>query len=141
MQNFSSGLPSDTKTQVGGLANNVAALLAYFPCIAVIASIVWLVTEPKSNTFLRFHAVQSLLFGAAIAVICIVLAVGLSVVNIIIGQISGVLAGLVGLLGFLVMCGVSLLALGGYVLCMMKAYQGQIWKLPVVGELAEKYSR
>jgi hypothetical protein len=37
MQNFSSGLPSETKTQVGGLANNVAALLAYFPCIAVIA--------------------------------------------------------------------------------------------------------
>ena len=44
MQNFSSGLPSDTKTQVGGLANNVAALLAYFPCVAVLASIVWLAT-------------------------------------------------------------------------------------------------
>jgi uncharacterized membrane protein len=140
MQNFSSGLPSETKTQVGGLANNVAGLLTYFPCIALLASILWLVTEPKSNTFLRFHALQSLIFGAALTVLFVVLAIGSTIIQAILLAVSGTLATIVGLIFTLVFVGLGLATFGGYVLCMMKAYQGQMYKLPVVGELAAKYS-
>jgi uncharacterized membrane protein len=140
MQNFSSGLPSETKTQVGGLANNVAALLAYLPCIALLASILWLVTEPKSNRFLRFHALQSLFFGVALTVVFIILWIVIVIIQFVVASISTGLAAIAGLLFTLLLFGVGIAALGGYILCMMKAYQGQLWKLPVVGALAEKYS-
>jgi uncharacterized membrane protein len=126
---------------VGGLANNLAALLCYVPCTALIASVIWLVTEPKSNFFLRFHALQSLLFGASTAAIFVALMITFSIVGFILGQVSGALALVVWLLSTVLYLGLILGMLVGLVLCMMKAYQGQLWKLPVVGELAEKYAR
>jgi len=145
MQNYSSGLPSETKTQVGGLANNVAALLAYLPCTALIASIAWLVTEPKSNSFLRFHAIQSLIFNVSLAVLFIGFWIVVFILQLILGSIGGsigsiiaMIIGLVSILGFFLL---GIAALGGVVMCMLKSYQGQMWKLPVVGELADKYAR
>ncbi|HEU4386495.1 MAG TPA: hypothetical protein VFV34_01775, partial [Blastocatellia bacterium] len=46
-------------------------------------------------------------------------------------------AGIFGLLLMLLVWGLALIALILDIVCMIKAYQGQIWKLPVVGNFAE----
>src|SRR5579883_1419318 len=65
-------------TQFLAIDMNNAGLICYVPAcgINVLAPIAFLVTEPKSNHFLRFHAIQSLLlssvyvlFGMVIALI------------------------------------------------------------------------
>ena len=92
-------------------------MLAY---ITIIPAIVFLVMEPYNKSkFVRFHAFQ-----------CLFLFVALVAVDIVLGMIPIVgwmLAPLVGLAGF-VLAIVSLL----------KAYQGQMWKIPVIGNFAEQ---
>lgn len=124
------------KTKVLNLDYNVAGMLCYLPicCINLVFSIIWLTSEPKENRLLRFHALQSLLlFGVGLVVVAIfwVLAIAL-VVTPGPGRAAG--WGLLNLielavgLGFLAIC----------VVACIKAYQGEMWKLPVIGDIAEK---
>jgi len=99
-----------------GLPENVAGALSYL--LGPITGVLFLVLE-KESKFVRFHAMQSLItFG------------GLVVVNIVLGFIPilgwglGMLLGLVGVLLWVVL--------------LVKAYQGEMYKLPYVGEIAEK---
>jgi uncharacterized membrane protein len=140
MQNYPSAGTSLEKTKVMNLDSNIAALLCYFPCTALIASILFLVTEPKSNRFLRFHALQSLFFGGSTAVVVIALLIVATIIQVVLGMASGTLATLVGLVFFLVWAVLLLGVLGVAVMAMIKAYGGQQWKIPGVGALAEKYS-
>ena len=55
------------------------------------------------------------------------------IINTIIALISFTLAALFGLLWFVVFIGVFVVA----VICLVKAYQGQMFKLPVIGDIAE----
>jgi len=76
----------------------------------------------KENKFVRFHAMQSIIvFG------------GLTIISLIISVIP--------LLGWLISTLLSLLALVLWILLMVKAYQNVWFKLPLVGDLAEKYSK
>jgi uncharacterized membrane protein len=107
----------------GGLADNVAGLLAY---ITIIPAIVFLLIEPfNKNKFVRFHAFHCLFIAVA--------SFALGIVFMILGMIP-----VIGLLlipvSFIVWIGIFVLV----VVCMIKAYQGQKWKLPVIGDLAEK---
>ena len=126
------------KTKVMNLDYNVAGMLAYLPicCINLIFSIIWLATEPKENRFLRFHSLQSL----------ILIIVGF-VVNMILYFFSAAAAfapGPGGTAGWGLMSLLQLaFGLGFLVVCIIgciKAYQGQMWKLPVIGDIAEKNS-
>jgi uncharacterized membrane protein len=107
----------------GGMADNVAGLLAY---ITIIPAIIFLVMEPyNKNRFIRFHSFQMLFFSAAL----IVIHVGLSIL--------GMLPGLI----FLTLPLHMVVWLGSFVvwiILLIKAYQGQMFKLPVIGDLAEK---
>lgn len=107
----------------GGLADNVAGLLAY---VTIIPAIIFLVIEPfNRNRFVRFHAFQCLFLAATGFVIGIVF----------------MILGFVPFLGLL-MIPVSFLVWIGFIvaliLCMVRAYQGQKFKLPVIGDMAEK---
>ena len=114
----------------GGLADNVAALLAY---LIGVLSIVFLLIEPyNKNKFVRFHCFQCIFFWCAI----IALNISLMVVSIVLGMISSTLAGLMGILWLVF----PLAYFVGWVLLMVKAYQGQMFKLPVIGNFAEKYA-
>ena len=73
---------------------------------------------------------QAILFGAAIFIISIVLSVTLGIVSYI-SWILGSLFSLAWLLFWLAF-------LVGWILCMIKAYQGQMFKLPIIGDIAEK---
>src|SRR5207253_9303060 len=56
------------KTKVGDLDYKTAALLCYVPVCLVnlIASIVFLNSEPRESRFVRFHAMQSLIMSIAV---------------------------------------------------------------------------
>lgn len=116
-----------------GLDTNVGALLCYLPVcgVSLIYSIIVLVTD-KTNKMVRFHAFQSLLLTAGY----IVMVIAISIIAAILAQVSGTLGGLFSLLIWLVM----LAFLGLMILGCVKAYQGSMFKLPVIGDMADKWS-
>ena len=106
-----------------GLTDNVAGLLAY---VTIIPAIIFLVMEPYNrNRFVRFHSFQSLFFCVA----CIALGIALSVVSAI---------PFVALLSLFIWPLVAVAELAVWLLLVIKAYQGKMFKLPVIGDIAEK---
>jgi uncharacterized membrane protein len=106
-----------------GLADNVAGALAY---VTIIPAIVFLVVEPfNKKRFVRFHAFQCLFFAVAWTVLWI----GLSFIAHIpfLGWATVVIWPLVSLVGFVI-----------WLILVLKAYQGQMFKLPVIGDMAEQ---
>ncbi|HXF39239.1 MAG TPA: DUF4870 domain-containing protein [Blastocatellia bacterium] len=131
--------PPSGKTKVLNLDYNVAALLSYLPicCINLIASIIWLASEPKENRFLRFHALQSLLLiGLSIVVWIIFMFLGVGMMFSPSSTVGAAGSGLLTLIQLVVWLILIIL----HILCMVKAYQGQLWKLPLIGDIAEKNS-
>lgn len=108
--------PNATAKTSTGMQANVEALLAYL--VGFVTGIVFLIIE-KENKFVRFHAMQSIFVSG-----------GLFVAQIIVGFIPYV--------GWVISILLSLLGLILWILCMFKAYQGELFKLPVVGDIAEK---
>jgi len=107
----------------GGMADNVAGMLAY---ITIIPAIIFLVMEPyNKNRFIRFHSFQCLFFAAAL----FILHIGLS------------LFGLVPFIALITIPLHLLISLGGFIIwivLLIKANQGLMYKLPVIGDMAEK---
>lgn len=116
-----------------GLAPNVAAGLSYV--LGFITGIVFYMIE-KEDEFVRFHAMQSILFS-----------VGLFVINIAIMIISGIV-GFIPVIGVIIVIVLTLasfaVGLGGFVfwiVLIIKAFQGERYHLPYIGEMAEKYAK
>jgi len=133
----SSQPPAQAGKSSTGLDENIAALLSYV--FGWVSGLIFFLIE-KDSRLVRFHAMQSLLFNVLAAVIAIALWIVLFVVFMIAAQISGTLATLLSLVSILVW-GVFLLGiLAGFILCLVKAFQSQYFKLPVIGNFAEKFS-
>ena len=117
-----------------GLDANVAAGLAYIPICAVgiIMSIIIIVTD-KTNKLARFHAFQSLLLMATSIVLYII-------VGLIVGVAAAANSGAMALLGTLLYIVVLIGILGAIILCCVKAFMGQVFKLPIIGGLADNWS-
>jgi uncharacterized membrane protein len=119
-----------------GLDGNVTALIGYI--IGILALV--LIFIEKDNKFVRFHALQSLLWWIGYWVILFVVCIALAIVGTVLSMISSSLGGLVwGLIGLLAMIA-WLPLLGGVIYAAYKAYGGEMTKLPVVGNLAEKWA-
>jgi uncharacterized membrane protein len=111
-----------------GMADNVAGMLAY---LTIIPAIIFLVTPPyNQNRFIRFHSFQNLFLHVA-AVVCWI---ALMIISVILAFIP-VLGHLVSAL---LWAALSLGLLIIWIMLLMKANQGQMYKLPVIGDLAEK---
>lgn len=130
--------PSGPKTAVG-LEPNLAAAVSYI----WIVGLVFFIME-KENRFVRFHALQSILYGA----LWIVVVIALSIVNIIIALIFGVVAsaagdagGIIGivvwLISMLIWVLLPLAFLAMLIYAAVQAYQGKTFKIPIVGKIAE----
>lgn len=109
-----------------GLAPHLSATLAYLA--GFVTGILFLVVE-KENKEVRFHAWQSIFLSIA----AIVLHIAVSILAVILSGISGFLAGIVGFLGSLI----SIAILVFWIICMVKAYRLEHYRLPVIGDLAE----
>lgn len=130
MQNMSNG-----KSALG-LDGNVAALLGYIIGIVAIISII----IEKDNKFVRFHALQSILWSVACVIGIIGVAIIGTILALILGQVSSGLGGIVALLTFLLYLGLILAMIGGLIFGAIKAFGNNSFKLPIVGNLAEKWS-
>ncbi len=107
---------TETATSSTGMAPNVAGLLCYLA--GWITGLIFFLIE-KENRFVRFHAMQSIItFG------------GLTVLFTVLGFIP--------VIGWMLFPIVGLVQLVLWILLMVKAYQGERFKLPVIGDMAEK---
>lgn len=116
-----------------GLTMNLAAALSY--ALGLITGILFLVLDPyKSNRFVRFHAMQSILFSAA----CIVFAIVWSI-------LVGVLVSIAGFWVLTVDVPLRLLVgLGIFVFwlyLMFQAYSNHEYQIPFIGPIAAKHLR
>ena len=112
----------------GGMSDNVAGMLAY---VTIIPAILFLVIEPyNKNRFVRFHAFQSIFLHVAAVVAWIAF--------IILSAVLAFIPILGHLVALLLWLGLSIGLLVVWVMLLMKANQGQMWKLPVIGDMAEK---
>ena len=102
---------------------NLVAALSYF--LGFITGVVILLVE-KDDKFIRFHAMQStLVFGA------------IFVIDVILGAVIGAMP-ILNLINSLFNTLVFIVALIVWIVSMLKAFQGQMFKWPVVGNFAEK---
>lgn len=105
----------DGKTSLG-LDPNVAGLLCYL--FGWISGIIIFILE-KENKFVRFHALQSIIvFGFL--------------------TIAGTVLGAWPFFGKLLEAGIGIITLVFWIVLMVKAYQGEKYKMPLAGDFAEK---
>jgi len=130
----------DTGKSALGLDGNVAAALGY--PIGIIA-IISLIME-KENRFVKFHALQSLLLHVGAVVVMIALWI-LSAILLVGGAAaaaatdSGAFGGLIGMLFGLIWLVFVVVYLLGLIMSAVKAYQGNMFKLPIIGGMADKW--
>jgi uncharacterized membrane protein len=123
-------MPSD-RTKELNLKFNIAALMCYVAGLNLLAAPLWLKTESKGNSFLRFHALQGLVLTGAYLAIGVVLW----------------LIGLIGLIPFLHFISAlahtlwwfaTVIYLGANIFMMIAALNEYRVKLPYAGEVAEQ---
>lgn len=107
---------TEIKTTSTGMNQNLAGMLCYLA--GWITGLIFFLIE-KDNKFVRFHAMQSIItFG------------GLTMLFMV--------AGFIPIIGWMLFPVLGLVQLVLWILLMVKAYQGEQFKLPVIGDLAEK---
>ncbi len=129
MENYSA-----TGKSAIGLDANLAAAIGY--PIGILGLINFLID--KENKFVRFHGIQSVLYSVGISVIFTVVLIVLMILAFALAAVSEVLAALMGVIMTLLFLAFFLAIVGGLFYAAYKAYQGQIFKLPIVGNMAEK---
>jgi len=112
--------PTGTST---GLEPNIAGLLCYV--LGWITGLIFILLE-KENHFIRFHAMQSIVTFGAITAVMVVLSVLRELW--LVGALFAAL--------YVIAC---ILAVVLWIVLMVKAYQGERYKLPIAGEFAEKH--
>lgn len=127
-----SGNPQPVPPVGSGIAPNVAGALSYV--LGWVTGLVFLMIEKNDKT-VRFHAYQSIFLSVA----WIAFLIAFNVISSILGNIP-FLGFLVAIIGVLIMLGLGLGMLVLVVMLIIKAYQGQQWKLPYIGEMAERYA-
>jgi uncharacterized membrane protein len=121
---------SATSESSTGLSPNVAGLLCYV--VGWITGIVFAVIEKKSK-FVKFHAWQSIMTFGILTVVQIII----SILGALLWSPLGVVSGLwvfLNALGIIVW----VITVGLWIALMVLAYSGKMWKLPGVGNWAER---
>ncbi|MGI8885176.1 MAG: hypothetical protein ACR2IA_13130 [Pyrinomonadaceae bacterium] len=125
-----------------GLDTNIGVLLCYFGNLAcglplgLIYSIL-VIVQDKTNKVARFHAFQSLF----LMVLGIVISIPLMFVYFI-GMFIDIALGLPLFMGliFLLSLAISIAMLYFVIMAAIKGFNGEIYKIPVIGNFADKYS-
>lgn len=111
-----------------GLDPRTAAALSYV--VGWLSGLLFYVLE-RENTYVRFHAMQSIvafgvLWGLGVCLFVLgFLTVFISAAGFRILMLSTELTFVIGIILWLI--------------CMFKAYSGERWKLPIAGEMAERW--
>ncbi|MFB6161040.1 MAG: DUF4870 domain-containing protein [Haloferacaceae archaeon] len=120
-----------------GLDENVEGALAYL--VGLLSGVALYFLE--DNEFVRFHAAQSIVASLVVAAVVIGVNLLATVVQLITiasgapggGPLAGVLSA-----GFrLLSVGIFLVVVSGWLFLMLRAFQGQRYRVPVVAKLAD----
>lgn len=109
------GIPGQTSI---GMSQNTAAGLSYV--FMWLSGLIIFLVE-KQNRFVRFHALQSVMFFGSMYIISIV------------AGFLPYIGGVIGTLAWLV-------TIVGWIVLMINGFQGKYFKLPVIGDYAERYA-
>ena len=111
-------MTDEIKTPSTGLNQNLAAMLCYGA--GWITGLIFFLIE-KDNKVVRFHAMQSIItFGGLTALF--------------------MFAGFIPILGWMLFPILGLVQFVLWILLMVKAYRGEKFKLPIIGDIAEQNS-
>lgn len=110
-----------------GLDPKLAGLLCYI--LGFVTGLLFFLVE-KTNGTVRFHAAQSIVFSVTSIVIVAMLAFA----GFVATSISWTLGNLVHVASMVVWLGIFIL----WVVLLVKGYTGERWRLPVLGEAAER---
>lgn len=124
------GQPPPAPQGSSGLAPNVAGALAYL--LGALTGILFLVID-RDRPSVRFHAMQSILVTVAW--------VGVSIVLMIVSFVLGAVPLVGWLVSLLLYAAVSIGAFALWLYLMYRAYQGDEWEVPFVGEHARRLAR
>jgi len=129
--------PVQTAKSSTGLDENIAALLSYV--FGWVSGLIFFLIE-KDSRLVRFHAMQSILFNVLIGVVAFVVWIVVFILLLIVSRISDALGTVLGLLVTLLWLAFLVGILIAWILCLVKAFQGKYFKLPIIGNFAEKFS-
>ena len=116
--------------QSTGLPSNIAAALA---CIPLVGGLIFWFLE-KHDNFVRFYAMQSIIFGGVWVLF--------NIISRVVFDIFGSIPALGAVLVFLWAIIQALVHLGFLVImviAMIKAFSGSRWDIPYIGPMARKY--
>ena len=118
--------PAETGSKT--MDTNVVGALTYLA--GFLTGIIFLVLDPyKSNSFVRFHAFQSIFFNVAW--------IGFWIVWMILSAVlTPLTAGVFGLIALPLMLVFAVAGFGIWIFLMYQAYQQKLFKLPIVGKFA-----
>ena len=116
-------------TSSTGLPSNVAAALA---CIPLVGGVIFFVLE-KRDSFVRFYAMQSIIFGGAWIIFWLVWAISHAILTPIpaIGPIFGLILWLIWALVWIAFLIV-------FIIAVIKAFTGVRWDIPYIGPMARQ---
>lgn len=114
----------------GGLSETAAAAISY---ITIIPAIIFLVIDPyKRMPLVRFHSFQSI----GLCVACVVVWIALMILQLVLHFIP-----LIGVLFVFIDIAVDIAFFVAWLMCILKASKGEWFKLPIIGDFAEKQAR
>ena len=114
------------------METNLVGALSYLA--GFITGIIFLVLDPyKSNSFVRFHAFQSIFFNVAWIAFWIVWMIFSAV-------LTPLTAGVFGLIALPLMLLFILAGFGLWIFLMYQAYHQKLFRLPVVGKFAAEHA-
>jgi len=129
--------PVQTTKSSTGLDENIAALLSYI--FGWVSGLIFFLME-KDSRLVRFHAMQSILLNVLAIVLVFVVWIATVVMVIVGAAVGDILGTLFTLLATLIWVVFGIGILIAVILCLVKAFQGQYFKLPIIGNFAEKFS-
>jgi uncharacterized membrane protein len=125
-------MPPPAETVSKTMDTNVVGALTYVA--GFITGILFLVLDPyKSNSFVRFHAFQSIFFN----VVWVAFWVVWMIVSAVLTPLT---AGIFGLIALPLMLMFTVAGFGIWIFLMYQAYQQRLFKLPIVGKFAAEHA-
>lgn len=113
-----------------GMEENVAGLLSYI--FGWVTGLIFLLIDKRP--FVKFHAAQSIALNICFVPIWILYVI----LSFILTAITAALHFPIGILSFFLMPVIGLAFFVTWIFCMIKAYQHEKFKLPIIGNLVEK---
>ncbi|HEY3993830.1 MAG TPA: DUF4870 domain-containing protein [Ktedonobacteraceae bacterium] len=124
--------PYNTASPLGpttiNMEPNVAAGVSY---LTWIVGLIFFLVE-KQNRFVRFNAMQELLLTGATVILWIVV----SILTTIFAFVAPILGAILGFLLWIVWIAAFVL----WIICIVNAFQGKYFKIPFIGDYAERWS-